>query len=121
MAYSKKHARISAAWQLMQNEGCEPWPYQDFREWSGKRWVEGAALVKVFSDLPWGPDNAEWLGGIDPDAWTGTWSRQYHRSRSPVANPCPTCRSEEKCTKICPARARWWDFKMKELREKWHG
>lgn len=111
MAYNKKHSEIVRAYARVQAEPHEAiWnDYGAFREWSGKRWVEGAALAKVFPGLPWGPDNAEWLGGIDPDAWTVTWSRQYHRTPAPVANPCPNCRSADKCTKICPARARWWD------------
>lgn len=109
MAYAKKHARFCAAWQLMQEQGCEPWPYETFREWSEFRWSDNAVLVKIFPELPWGPDNAEWMGGKNPDAWTPQWARAYRSGNPPKSNPCGNCRVENKCTKICPARARWWD------------
>lgn len=109
MSYTQKHARVSAAWQMMQEQGCEPWPYQDFRAWSEMRWTENAVLVKIFPDLPWSPDNAEWMGGKNPDAGTPQWSRAYRSGNPPKSNPCNGCRVANKCTKICPARARWWD------------
>lgn len=118
MAYTQKHARVSAAWQMMQDEGCEPWPYQDFREWSELRWAEGATLEKVFEELPWSPDNAFWLRGKDPDAWTPQWSRAYRSGNPPKSNPCDNCRSANKCTKICPARARWWDAEVAKWRRR---
>ena len=121
MAYTKKHAQFSSAWARIQKEGCDPvWnDYGNFREWSELRWAENATLEKVFPELPWSPDNAFWLRGKDPDCWTPEWSRAYRKAPMPKENPCKGCRSAAKCTKICPARARWWDAKMKELREKW--
>lgn len=116
MAYTKKHARISALWQMMQQQGCEPWSYEAFREWSEPRWADNAILAKIFPDLPWGPDNAEWVGGHDPDAWTHQWGNAYRKASMPEANPCGGCRLAKRCTKWCPSRAKWWDKKMEEVR-----
>ena len=111
MAFTKKHSQIMAAWTRMQKDGCVfAWQnYEAFRDWSELRWAEKAVLVKIFPELPWGPDNAEWMGGKNPDSWTPQWSRAYRSGNPPKSNPCDNCRVANKCTKICPARARWWD------------
>lgn len=119
MAHTRKHAMICTAWKRMQAEGCDPvWnDYGAFREWSEHRWADKAVFAKIFPELPWGPDNAEWIGGHDPDAWTITWSRQYRRTPAQTVNPCTNCRSLLQCTKICPARARWWDHQTASIRK----
>lgn len=111
MAFTKKHSQIMSAYVRVQSEPHDPvWnDYGNFRDWSELRWAEGATLEKVFEELPWGPDNAFWLRGKDPDAWTPQWSRAYRSGEPPKSNPCDNCRVANKCTKICPARARWWD------------
>lgn len=111
MAFTKKHSIIMCAWQKITAEGCSPeWiSYGAFREWSELRWRDGAVLRKVEDGDPWSPDNAEWMGGKNPDAWTPQWSRAYRSGNPPKSNPCDNCRVANKCTKICPARARWWD------------
>lgn len=119
MAFTKKHAQFSAAWARIQKEGCDPvWNnYGNFREWSEQRWATGAVLKKVFPELPWAPDNAYWDGGHDPDAWTITWSRQYRRTPAQKVNPCSNCTSLQRCNSICPARARWWDHQLANIRK----
>lgn len=85
MAYSKKHAQFAAAYKRIQKEGCVfAWRnYEAFRIWSELRWAEGATLEKVFEELPWSPDNAFWLRGKDPGAWTPQWSRAYRSGNPP--------------------------------------
>lgn len=116
MAYTKKHKEICKAWKIISAE----WEggFSTFREWSEQRWAAGAVLKKIFPELPWAPDNAYWDGGHDPDAWTVTWSRQYRRTPAQTANPCSNCRSLLQCTKICPARARWWDAEVSKWRRR---
>lgn len=111
MAFTKKHSQIMSAYVRVQSEPHDPiWnDYGSFRDWSELRWAEGATLEKVFEELPWGPDNAFWLRGKDPDAWTPQWARAYRSGNPPKSNPCDNCRVANKCSKICPARARWWD------------
>ena len=35
-------------------------------------------------------------------------------------NPCAVCPRDERCTAICKARAKYWDFLMAKLRRNWN-
>lgn len=118
MAYTDKHRVINAMWTnvVSRDPECGWSDYADFRMWSEPRWAERSVLAKLDERLPWGPDNAEWVGGHDPDAWTPQWGGAYRKAPMPESNPCGGCRLAKRCTKWCPSRAKWWDKKMEEVR-----
>ena len=90
--------------------------FPDFVRWCVARWQPGATLEKIDPESPWSPDNAYWEGGLDPDGWTEIWSQAYAKTRAPVKDPCPGCKLDPTCVRICPRKAKYWDKITKKLK-----
>lgn len=90
--------------------------FPDFVRWCAARWQPGATLEKIDPESPWSPDNAYWEGGLDPDGWTEIWSQAYAKTRAPVKDPCPGCKLDPTCVRICPRKAKYWDSLRRKIR-----
>ena len=111
-----KNEGMKALCDALQTIGSDRDNFQNFLQWFSARWQPGATLEKIDPESPWSPDNAYWDGGLDPDGWTEIWSQAYAKTRAPVKDPCPGCKLDPTCVRICPRKAKYWDKITKKLK-----
>lgn len=112
--YGLSGAAVNTLWDCWRRKKLAGQGFESFDAfvlWSSVNGYKAYAhLERLDESRPHGPENSYWLGKDMPQPEAG--EQGY---------PCGKCPEESHCRQICPARARYWDAGMRELRRMFGG